>query len=244
MRMEVIVTNENALKEARTFVAGFHGLGEVGFIACKHLTDELKAERVATVSSSVTPPFVAIDGTKLRLPFEIFAAGGIAVFLPHFHISRYAQVEFSAKLADWVRDHFDAAFLVGGLDQRLKSGDENWRLVPTSKFLENPIGFKKEEVESMLLQEGLFVTGPLAVMIGTLDLQQFPALAVLAYASRERPDPAGAANAIKCLNRLLSLPSEVQVDTLIENARQIEEEMRTRTATSEAEDKDHSPVYT
>ena len=239
-----MVTDEEGrklLEGATTFLTGFHGLGEVGYIACKHIVEQLDAKRVATISSSVTPPFIAIDGNSLRLPFEIFVKDKIAIFVPHFHLARYAQVEFSAKLGEWVKDNFEEAFLIGGLDKRLKDTSEEYRLVPTSQYLKNPKGVPKERIEELMLQEGLFVTGPLAVMIGMLDLQRFPALAVLAYATRERPDPAGSANAVKCLNVLLSL--DIEVESLIENARKIEEEIKKKVTPTEPEET-QTPVYT
>ena len=138
-------------------------------------------------------------------------------------------------------NNFKDAFLIGGLDKRLKDASEDYRLVPTSQYLESPRGIPKEKLEQNLLQEGLFVTGPLAVMIGMLDLQRFPALAVLAYATRERPDPAGSANAVKCINEILSL--DIEVESLIENARKIEEEIKKKLTPTEPEET-QTPVYT
>jgi predicted ATP-grasp superfamily ATP-dependent carboligase len=101
------------------------------------------------------------------------------------------------------------------------------------------------EVRDNLLDPGLFVAGPLAIMLGYLDMSMFPASGLLAYAQRDRPDPSGAIVIIKKLNELLKI--SVETEELSSNAKAIEEEIKKQLAPIEenqAEDLSSKRIYT
>ncbi|MHA1168807.1 MAG: proteasome assembly chaperone family protein [Candidatus Hodarchaeales archaeon] len=221
-QFKVIIEEEEALSKCDTIIAGYHGLGEVGWLTVRHLIDELDTKRVAIVSSSSAPPFISIEKSEIRMPFEIYAYKNVAVFIPRLQPYRHTQVEFSEKMSEWVlsRKHFKRCFLIGGVDSRLKSSDIDVKFVPTRAFLQET---NREDIRENILDNGLFIAGPLAIILGMMDLKKFPALGILAYAERELPDLNGAANVIKVLADLLKI--EISVDNLIKNASLIHEEI-------------------
>jgi uncharacterized protein len=73
-------------------------------------------------------------------------------------------------------------------------------------------------------------------MLGYLDMNMFPAIGLLAYAERDRPDPLGAVAAVEKLNTLLQV--EVKTNELIRNARVIEEEIKRQLAPMEETERD------
>jgi uncharacterized protein len=206
---QVILEDEEKLKQAKFFLTGFQGLGSVGYIAIKHIIDELKATRVGVLKSKAAPPFIYLEKESIVLPFELYSHNNILIFLPRLPPYRHTETEFAESLIEWVMNvgHIELAILVGGVDQNLKTEDDSdVKYVPTKSF---PRSDKIDLAENML-SSGLMIQGPLAVMLGNLDLKKFPALGILAFADRERPDPKGAAAAIEIINKLINIECSVQ----------------------------------
>ena len=95
------------------------------------------------------------------------------------------------------------------------------RVVPTRSY---PISAKK--MKHPMLEAGLFVYGPLAVMLGEFEKKNFPAVAILPYASANHADPKAAATAIRTVSRAYGL--KVDVKDLEYDAKDIEEELDKR----------------
>lgn len=242
MKFKIFTENQKILDQCQIFIGGWHGLGEIGYITVSHLIEELKMERVATIMSSGAPPFISVRETKLRLPFEIYGHKNFnfAVFIPHLQPYRHIQIEFSEKLSEWILDHnnFEIAYFLGGVDIHLKKSENSLRYIPSRafyKYSKLPKGLV-DEIRENLLDPGLFVAGPLAIMLGYLDMNMFPAVGLLAYAKREQPDPLGAVATIKKLNHLLNV--EIKTEELVKNAQRIEEEIKQQLAPLEETEKD------
>ncbi len=242
MKFKIFIEKSEVLDQCCIFIGGWHGLGEIGYITVSHLIQELKMQRIATIMSSGAPPFISVQENRLRLPFEIYGGNELdfAVFIPHLQPYRHIQIEFSEKLSEWILgyENFEIAYFIGGVDVNLKASDSPLQYIPSRALFSYsglPEGFT-EEVKKNLLNPGLFVAGPLAIMLGYLDMNGHPACGLLAYAERDRPDPLGAVAAVEKLNNLLNV--EIKTKALIRNARVIEEEIKRQLAPMEETDKD------
>lgn len=227
------ILDEIKLKKAKILLTGFHGLGSVGYIAVKHIIDELKAERIAVIRSRAAPPFIYLENVptsgkpQIVLPFEFYVLDDILIFLPRLPPYRHLEQELAEAFVEWILSQkFDQIFLLGGVDKSLKTESESKqfiRYVPTRNAFDK---FKDEDsILQNLLSNGLMIQGPLALMLGLLDLENKIALGVLAYAERERSDPEGAAHAIEVLNALIPKLS-CSTDELIKNAKVYEDELK------------------
>ena len=80
--------------------------------------------------------------------------------------------------------------------------------------------------EAPLLEEGLFVAGPLALFLAELEMKEQAAIGLLTYATRGRPDPRSAATMLEKINEVYGV--EANVEQLLEESREIErlEKMR------------------
>jgi len=251
MKFKVFHEDQKLLDQCRTIVAGWHGLGEIGYITVSHLIQELKLKRIATIMSSGAPPFISVQNSQLRLPFEIYGKEeyDFAIFIPHLQPYRHVQIEFSEKMSEWIlqQKKLELAYFIGGVDSRLKTTGRSIQYIPTRTFLnysELSDSFTSE-VRENFLDPGLFVAGPLAIMLGYLDMSMFPASGLLAYAQRDRPDPLGAIVIIKKLNELLKI--SVKTEELSNNAQAIEEEIKKQLAPIEenqSEDLSSKRIYT
>jgi uncharacterized protein len=205
-----------------TLITGFHGVGETGYISVSYLVQALKAERIGFVDVAHPPPFVATSETGLVTPFEVYKAGKVVLVKLEFSPHRSEEAEFAKTLARWTMDNkFKDAVLIGGLDASLKSGPDGVRVVPTHSF-----SLKAMKIKHPTLEAGLFVYGPLAVMLAEFEKKDFPALAVLPYASANHADPKAAATAIESISRAYRL--KVDVKDLEYDAKDIEEEIDKR----------------
>ena len=243
MKFKIFNENQKILNQCTRFIAGWHGLGEIGYITVSHIIEDLKLKRIATIMSSGAPPFISVHNSQLRLPFEIYGKEeyDFAIFIPHLQPYRHVQIEFSEKMSEWIlkQENLSEAYFIGGVDARLKTAENEIQYIPTRAFLQssNHNSILLEEVRKNLLDPGLFVAGPLAIMLGYLDMSMFPAVGLLAYAQRERPDPLGAVSTIKKLNDILKI--NVNTNELVQNAQTIEEEIKRQLAPIEENQQDN-----
>ena len=184
MKFKIFHEDQKIIDQCKTFIAGWHGLGEIGYITVSHLIEDLELKRIATIMSSGAPPFISVQNNQLRLPFEVYGKEDFdfAVFIPHLQPYRHVQIEFSEKLSEWIlkQKNLEVAYFIGGVDVRLKSSESDIQFIPTRTFLDHPKlpDSFSTEVKDNLLDPGLFVAGPLAIMLGYLDMSLFPALLI------------------------------------------------------------------
>ncbi len=215
---EIIMKKGFKVPPNATFICGFHGLGEVGFLSTAHLTKNLEAERVGFVKSDMLPLFVSMENERLVLPFEIYSyhEKNIIFLLPRFQPHQSEQWGFIDRLVDWITENkFAEVILLGGLDASFKEDDEEMRCVPTTHYEPH-----LEKWKTPLLEEGLFVAGPLALLLAELEMKQGAGIGLLSYATRGRPDPRSAAVMLETINSVLGL--SVNVDQLLEESKEIE----------------------
>ncbi len=227
---EIIVKSGFTIEPGSIFISGFHGLGEVGFLSTAHLARALDAERVGFIKSDMLPLFVSMENERLVLPFELFSYESFVFLVPRFQPHQAEQWQFIDRLASWIIDNkFSEVLLLGGLDASFKEDDEDMRCVPTTAYL--PL---LDKWSVPLLEEGLFVAGPLALLLAHFEMRDYPALGLLTYATRGRPDPRSAATMLEKINEVYGL--NVSVDQLLEESKEIErlEKMR---KSIEAEDR-------
>jgi len=202
-----------------TLITGFHGVGETGYISVSYLVHSLNAKRIGFVDVAHPPPFIATSETGLVTPFEVYRARNIVLVKLEFSPHRTEESEFAKMLAHWVmKNKFKDAVMIGGLDASLQSGSDGIRVVPTAHY--------PSRLKHPTLEPGLFVYGPLAIMLGEFEKQKFPAIAVLPYASADHADPKAAATAIKAVSKAYGL--KVDVKDLEYDAADIEEEIDKR----------------
>ncbi|MGD0424996.1 MAG: PAC2 family protein [Candidatus Bathyarchaeia archaeon] len=216
-----IIAKSSNLRNS-TLITGFHGVGETGYISVSYLVHALNAQRIGFVDVAHPPPFIATSETGLVTPFEVYKAGKIVLVKLEFSPHRSEEAEFAKSVAHWVMDgRFRDAVLIGGLDGTLQSGSDGVRIVPTNNY---PI--TKMKMKHPMLEAGLFVYGPLAVMLCEFEKRNFPAVAILPYASANHADPKAAATAIKVVSKAYGL--KVEVKDLMYDAKDIEEELDKR----------------
>ncbi len=199
-------------------VTGFHGVGQTGYIATSYMIHALKARRIGFIDVSNPPPWVGTAEGGLVTPFEVYQKGKTVLVKLEFSPHKTEEAEFAKSLSDWaIQQKFKDAILIGGLDSAYKQAKEDFCVVPTGAYLNRVKQFK-----APILEPGLLVYGPLAVMLNQFEINDFPAVAVLPYAEPARADPAAAALAIRKISKVYNF--NVQVNDLVKDAKFIEQE--------------------
>ena len=209
---------EEELKGAK-FITGFRTLGEVGYIATRYLVLKTNMKRVGFVLTKYLRDVTFVDEYGLATPFELFydKQNHILVLLSHLLPAQKEMNEFSEKIIKWLKKiQVSELLLIGGLDKRYKTDDNNLRWLKTS--------YSKINLPYPFMEKQLLIIGPLALFIIYSEIEELPAVVLLPYADRERIDPAAAAVAIEEINRIYGL--KVDTSELYEDARKIEEELQ------------------
>ena len=201
-------------------ITGFHGLGATGYISVKHAVTSTGAKLIGYISTERIPPFVSMEENRLSLPFEIYKKDKYVFVITNVPPHPKERQEFSRELAEWaMSEGFTASYLIGGLDNRLKPSEgDRIRCTATRAFKGN------EDLGIPLLEKGLFVVGPLAIMLSCFEIKGFPAISLLPYANPTRPDPMAAAVAVQYLNKLTDMA--IDVAPLETDAQRIESEIQ------------------
>ncbi len=214
MTIRLLVDSKNL--KGSTLVTGFHGVGQTGYIATSYMIHALKAERIGFIDVSNPPPWVGTAEGGLVTPFEVYQKGKTVLVKLEFSPHRSEEAEFAKVLSGWAVDQkFKDAILIGGLDVAFKEGKDDFCVVPTGAYLERAKLFK-----APILEPGLLVYGPLAVMLSEFEVHDFPAIAVLPYAEPSRADPAAAALALRRISKAYSF--KMDIDDLVKDAKFIE----------------------
>ncbi len=218
--MSVSVVLKERIPRDSIFVTGFQGMGIAGYIAVRHMIRALNAKPLGFIMLKRMPPYVWMEGNRLATPMQLFGYQNYVFMLVEFMPPMPDLYVFVDKICEWISETFIEAFLIGGLDLRVRKEGESERakFAATTKAIDKVLkqGYR-------VLDSGLYITGPLALMLMKFEQLNFPALAVLAYANASRPDPMAAAIAIQYFSEMYGV--KVDVDELIRDAQRIEAEI-------------------
>ena len=199
-----------------SLITGFHGIGSTGFLALNHLINTLKPDRIGVFETDYLSPISSINSGKIITPFEIYKKDNIAFLRVAVPPLQGNEIVFLRNVCEIILEkNFKELILLGGLDAQLKKDDSNFRYVKTSSYK-----LPKYLSDSTPLEDERIIIGPVAQMLNFMEVRNFPTLGLLPFATSIRLDPRAASEAVKILSNIFNL--EVEVDTLIEQALELE----------------------
>ncbi|MFX1510055.1 MAG: proteasome assembly chaperone family protein [Promethearchaeota archaeon] len=220
--IQIILHDPDVKLKGKILVSGFHSaLGETGYIVLRHLAGQKNARPIGSIMSPLVPPHVFIGGTRLLMPIELYEyADKFILLFTRLQPHRAEWSPFTEAVANWcVENELKEAILLGGLDLQFAEGEEQYRSAYTSTYHSTA---KKHELP--VLEEGRGIYGPLALMLANFQIRDFPAVAILPYAERGRPDPRAASVAINVFNQLYEM--DIDTEELMADAEAIEKEIK------------------
>lgn len=206
--------------KGKKLVTGFHGIGATGYWTIKFLVQQLKPERVAFIDTDATAPVSSTLGGRVVTPYELYQKDDLVLMKAEVVPSRGSEIRFFRELCDIIiARNFSEVTLVGGLDSSLRTDQIiSFKYVRTSAYKPRDI-----IAEAKTLEDDKIIVGPVALMLNQFEIRNFPAFAILPYASVERIDPRAAAEAVKILGTYFKF--DVNIESLIKGAEVIESEM-------------------
>lgn len=211
----------------KIFITGFQGIGFAGYIAVSHLVKQLKAEPIGYILSDMLPPLVSMDEGKLSLPYTIYLADDVLILVPEVVPDQRERGLLLRRISSWIKANgIREVVLFGGLMNEFKKDETDLaRIAYTSKYDIK----SRADILPPQIEKGLLVVGPIATLMAFFEAYDLPALSILSYVDPNRPDPMGAANAIKVFSKIYG--KNIDTEELEKDARKIEQEI------SEAEKK-------
>ncbi|MBI2184721.1 MAG: proteasome assembly chaperone family protein [Thaumarchaeota archaeon] len=204
-------------------VEGLPDVGLVGALAASHLVDELGLEEVAHVESSLLPPVMVLHKGVLSDPIRILGNGKapILVLMSEVAIPPYFVHGLAETVVGWlVGKKVSTLISLGGIPAQNRVDIETPSVFGVANGDQARDSLTKANVEVM--QEG-FIAGAYALLLKNCRRNNIPAMALLAQAHLNYPDPGAAASVLQVLNNILDL--KVNVGVLLQKA----DELRLRT---------------
>lgn len=206
--------------EGKKLITGFHGIGATGFWTIKYLVQQLKPERVAFIDTDATAPISSTWGGRIITPYELYQKDDLILMKAEVAPSRGQEASFFRELCNMIISKgIKEVALIGGLDASLRFDQTiTFKYVRTSAY--KPKGII---ADAKTLEDDRIIVGPVALMLNQFEMRNFPAFAILPYASMERIDPRAAVEATKILQKYYSM--EISVEPLLKGAEVLESEM-------------------
>lgn len=211
--------------EGKILATGFLGLGHVGFLSIDHVIKFLNARKVGFIDTLHVPPFINVKGDRFTTPYEIYAHDRVILIRFESIPSGRAGSSLMRGLVQWAKKgKAERMILIGGLNVSFRAKDEETMV----RYLCNTTWKEKYDIIRPVVQDGVQVVGPLALLLNYGEIYRLSMLALLAYADPGRVDPRAAANAAKALGELLNV--KIGIEDLVDKAEYIEREMERRAA--------------
>jgi len=182
----VVLTEKNLNLEGTVLVTGFRGFGMVGYMVSKHLSLALKARKVGYIVSSPMPPVLLIEEDGAGFPYEIyFSEKARTLIVVNRAIPEREHLDaYASGLAKWAKSKgIGFAVLVGGLSKDFKPHNEKHGY----RWISNRY-YRGGKLEAPLMEPGLGVMGPLALLYIYMDYYKLPAIMILPYSMVEEVD--------------------------------------------------------
>jgi uncharacterized protein len=230
---------EDAKLDSRVLIAGFHGIGATGYWSIRYLIQELKAKKFCYIDSEYAPAIASTVKGEISTPYEVFVTDDLALLKADVPPLRENETKFFRELGEWIiGSGLKEVALIGGLDESLRTDDSKYRVVLTSAMAEK--GDLKDE---LILEEGRIIVGPVAVLLNSFEMLNFPAYALLAFSNIERVDPRASATAVEFLSKRYGF--QISIESLIRGAEELEKELMTVAEKErEKERSSRSAIYT
>ena len=183
--MDIVIKKDVDFKDS-VLVTGFRGFGMVGYMVSKHLALILEASKVGYIVTNNLPPVVLIEEDGVGYPFEIYHSerSKVTVIVNRAIPEREDIGSYTRGIAGWAKKNkFKFVVLVGGLNRDFMPENEAYKY----RWIANDY-YKGPKLDAPLMEAGLGVMGPLAMLYVYLDYYNVPSIMILPYSVVEEVD--------------------------------------------------------
>ncbi|MGC9209755.1 MAG: proteasome assembly chaperone family protein [Acidilobus sp.] len=178
-RVEIVLRVPKERLKGTVLVTGFPGFGKIGYVVPRYLASAMKLVKAGYVLTSRMPSIVIMEDDGVGFPFEIYYGNGITVVVNRAVPDPRDQVAYCDELARLASEAgVNYAILVGGLSREYEPSDEKFGY----RWLHNT-HYNGPRLKAPLMEEGLGVVGPLALLHIYMEHYGVPSVMVLPYSN-------------------------------------------------------------
>ena len=178
-RVEVVLRVPQEHLRGTVLVTGFPGFGKIGYVVPRYLASAMGLAKAGYVITSRMPSVIVMEDDGVGLPFEIYYGSGLTVVVNRAVPDPRDQVAYCSELAGLAsRIGVKYSILVGGLSREYEPPDEKYGY----RWLHNT-HYKGPSLRAPLMDQGLGVVGPLALLHIFMEHYGVPSVMVLPYSS-------------------------------------------------------------
>ena len=100
--MSINLTKKTTSFKGCTFITGFHGIGETGYISVSYIIQVLNASRIGFIEANKPPPFITASESGLITPFELYKQGKIVLLKLEFPPNKSEETQILKLISSWV----------------------------------------------------------------------------------------------------------------------------------------------
>jgi uncharacterized protein len=204
-----------------TIFVGFPGMGLAGSIAVQHIAQELDLKTVGFVQGAVIPPVAVFLEGILRHPYRIMAneEKNIAVFIGESPVSSEGAFHIGKAIIHWAENHGAKEIIcLDGFGYMKKSDEGEVYLVAEPEVEE-----KAKKLDIPPMRSG-YIKGFAGAILNETMVSDIDGYALLVGTRPDLPDPGGAAEIIKVVNKLKKL--DIDVEKLLEQEDSIKRKLQ------------------
>lgn len=203
-------------------VCGLTTVGSVGVIAASHLIKSMNLNPMGTVINPDFPAVALIQESVPKHPVRVYQGDEFGVFISEIQFPQSSDVQFSNTILEWFHGGgFERLVIIDGLvseDLGLKEDGEIWGV---SSLQHGREALDKAGIQR--IQQGI-VTGVSGFLLAEGERQNLDVTVLLAECNPAYPDARAALIAVEALCDLMDI--EIPVQTLLDEAREIENKVR------------------
>lgn len=228
---DVMVIERRIIPEGIKIICGLPDVGLVGAIAASHIISKLKLEEAAYVESALLPPIIIIEDGLPKSPIRFFGGDKLIVLISEIAIPSNIMRQTIRGIIDWAHEKgVEEVITLGGLPVPNRYQLEKLRIFGVASDNLTLKTLTEKEVE--IIERG-FLVGPQALILKYCAEKNIHAIALLAEAFYNYPDPEASSVVIQALNRIMNM--NIDVSELIEKGEEVRLAMRDMMRRTQAE---------
>ena len=218
--MEIKIVSKKIKSKKPVVIEGFPGVGLVGSIAAKYLSQQLKAKQIGFIESPHLPPVSFIVNGEAYNPIRIYESeeNNLVIVESEFPVPKELIYDLGEKIADWSKEiKAEKVICLEGINTPQPKGGTGVFAITSDKKFKTPKTIKKVET-------GYMIGVSASLMLQCKEIK-LPGLCLMAETHSKFPDGMAAAAIITELNKLLSL--KIDVKPLEKEAKTFENKLKT-----------------
>ena len=217
MLESIKIVEKKTIPSDATMLIGLPDVGLVGIIATSYLISELNLEEIAYMESDLLPPIVVLHKGLPHAPLRIYGNQNLIAVVSELAVPAPAVYSIMREIVDWAQaKKVKRIVSMGGIPVENRQ---------TIKEPEVFVAASNQELLDTVNKKGLktlnegYIAGPQALSMRYSVSKEMDAIAILAQAFYNYPDPQAAAMVLKEFSKISDI--KVDLSKLIEKGEEI-----------------------